>query len=422
MSLASLASKVETAGRGPDKNLVHMSPAELDLLRRQWGPPTINPTTGLPEYGWFDSLIQYAPAALSAFGGGGSGGFATGLGDMLGAEGPWSSVLGSALIGGAGSALMGGGIKGALTGALLGGGLSALSPLMGNALGGTDIGNWLGVGDSARDTIFGSGSGRMGVDSVSGAPTDYMSQLMSAGTDARLADYASDPGGHLMHTANMANAATAAGTGAGGAAGGGSSMSSLLKYALPLAALAGLGGGGNKGATGTPPPQQNASAKLPDLNLSLRPKDTSGIDWYTYGQRPRNATFFDPQWRDGDGKVMAARGGRIEGPAAGGALGALGRSRMGAHEFVDDAQSPRMVRGPGGGRGDKIPAMLSSGEYVLDSEVVSSLGNGDSDEGARKLDRMRENVRRHKGKALAKGRISPDAKDDPRSYMRGGRS
>lgn len=403
MSLASLANKVEGAGRGPDKNLVHMSPAELDYLREAWGPPTINPTTGLPEYGWFDSILQYAPAVLSAFGGGGSGGLASGLGSMLGAEGPWSSILGSAIIGGAGSALMGGGVKGALTGALLGGGLSALSPVIGNALGGSDIGNFFGISDSARDTVFGDGVGRMGVDSVSGAPSDMLGQLFSGDSGARVDSYAADPA-FSRASAGLANAATAAG--AGGAGAGGGSSSSLMKFALPLMAAAALGGGGgSRQPQGSAAPAPSGGGKLPDLNLSLRPKDTSGIDWYTYGQRPRGASFFDPQWTDAEGRVMARDGGQIQGYAEGGAL-----AKLPSRYFAD---------GPGSGRDDLIEARLSPGEGVIDAETLALLGDGNPDEGWRKVDQMRANVRKHKGGALAKGKISPNAKR-PEQYMRKG--
>ena len=62
------------------------------------------------------------------------------------------------------------------------------------------------------------------------------------------------------------------------------------------------------------------------------------------------------------------------------------------------------------GRADDIPAVLSPGEYVVDAETVALLGDGSSKAGAEKLDQLREAVRRHKGGALARGRISPDAK------------
>ena len=74
------------------------------------------------------------------------------------------------------------------------------------------------------------------------------------------------------------------------------------------------------------------------------------------------------------------------------------------------------VRGPGSGREDKIDALLSDGEYVFDAESVALLGDGSLDEGARRLDQLRQNVRRHKGAALAKGKFTPAAKS-PEEYI-----
>lgn len=76
------------------------------------------------------------------------------------------------------------------------------------------------------------------------------------------------------------------------------------------------------------------------------------------------------------------------------------------------------VQGPGTGRSDEIDAKLSNGEYVMDAETVAMLGDGSSEAGARKLDELRANLRRHKGKVLAKGKFSPNAKE-PDQYMRG---
>jgi hypothetical protein len=80
----------------------------------------------------------------------------------------------------------------------------------------------------------------------------------------------------------------------------------------------------------------------------------------------------------------------------------------------------RAVQGPGAGREDAIPAMLSDGEFVIDAETVAMVGDGSSKAGAARLDEMRKRIRAHKGKALAKGRISPNAKN-PLQYLSGGK-
>jgi len=83
------------------------------------------------------------------------------------------------------------------------------------------------------------------------------------------------------------------------------------------------------------------------------------------------------------------------------------------------SKASRYVRGGGTGRSDEIPAYLSDGEYVIDAETVSMLGDGSSKAGANVLDAMRKQIRAHKGKNLAKGKFSADAKS-PLAYLKQG--
>ncbi len=77
----------------------------------------------------------------------------------------------------------------------------------------------------------------------------------------------------------------------------------------------------------------------------------------------------------------------------------------------------RFAQGAGSGRADTIDAKLSDGEYVIDAETVAMLGDGSNKEGAKLLDAMRQNIRSHKGKALSKGKFSPNAKS-PLAYLK----
>ena len=65
----------------------------------------------------------------------------------------------------------------------------------------------------------------------------------------------------------------------------------------------------------------------------------------------------------------------------------------------------RMLRGPGDGMSDSIPAeirgrrgrqpaRLADGEFVVPADVVSHLGNGSTEAGSRKLYKMMDNIRR----------------------------
>ncbi len=74
------------------------------------------------------------------------------------------------------------------------------------------------------------------------------------------------------------------------------------------------------------------------------------------------------------------------------------------------------VKGEGSGRDDTIRAQLSAGEYVMDAETVALLGDGSGDEGARRLDEMRRNLRKHKAEKWSKGEFSHKAKN-PDKYM-----
>jgi hypothetical protein len=76
----------------------------------------------------------------------------------------------------------------------------------------------------------------------------------------------------------------------------------------------------------------------------------------------------------------------------------------------------RLAQGAGTGRADTIDSRLSDGEYVMDAETVALLGDGSTKAGASVLDKLRESIRRHKGRALAAGKISPDAKS-PLAYL-----
>ena len=66
-----------------------------------------------------------------------------------------------------------------------------------------------------------------------------------------------------------------------------------------------------------------------------------------------------------------------------------------------DGGNPRLLKGPGDGMSDDIPASianrqparLADGEFVVPADVVSGLGNGSTNAGARKLHKMMDKVR-----------------------------
>ena len=91
-------------------------------------------------------------------------------------------------------------------------------------------------------------------------------------------------------------------------------------------------------------------------------------------------------------------------PAAGGGLmyGGGGISSLGG--YSDGGQ---LLRGPGDGVSDDIPATiggrqparLADGEFVIPARIVSELGNGSTDAGARKLYAMMDRIKATRAKA-----------------------
>ena len=91
-------------------------------------------------------------------------------------------------------------------------------------------------------------------------------------------------------------------------------------------------------------------------------------------------------------KAAAKPLGNIEEAAKGGVMSSLGGYSDGG----------RMLKGPGDGMSDSIPASIGSrqparladGEFVVPADVVSHLGNGSTDAGARKLYSMMDKIRK----------------------------
>ena len=95
---------------------------------------------------------------------------------------------------------------------------------------------------------------------------------------------------------------------------------------------------------------------------------------------------------------------------AGGGLGSLGGYSDGG----------RLLRGPGDGVSDSIPASignrqparLADGEFVVPARIVSELGNGSTEAGARKLYAMMDRVQQARGKTTGKDRVATNSRSD----------
>jgi hypothetical protein len=78
----------------------------------------------------------------------------------------------------------------------------------------------------------------------------------------------------------------------------------------------------------------------------------------------------------------------------------------------------RLLKGPGDGVSDSIPAVignkqparLADGEFVIPARIVSELGNGSTEAGARKLYAMMERIQKQRGKTVGKGKVAVNSK------------
>ena len=264
------------------------------------------------------------------------------------------------------------------------------------------------------------------------------------------------------------------------ATGGAEGPGFIEKYGMPLLMGAGALGGGEYEEPEQPPLPEGWNDPLPLYEMN---REFAGMDpdaYYTYGQAgsPQSGQhlFMEPQpfagvptdpttptpgaGGGGDMQAMIAAGQPVPAGAVGMAgTGALtqagytqdpntgnwtppqlgaglpqargGYQRGGDFDYgSQNADVPRVaptvsaqgryVKGQGTGRSDDIPARLSDGEYVMDAESVALLGDGSGSAGARRLDEMRQNLRKHKAQNLRKGGFSHKAKA-PHQYMaRGG--
>ena len=95
------------------------------------------------------------------------------------------------------------------------------------------------------------------------------------------------------------------------------------------------------------------------------------------------------------------------------ALAGGGQSHLG-----DYSDGGRMLRGPGDGVSDSIPATiggkrparLADGEFVVPARIVSELGNGSTEAGARKLYAMMDRVQKARGKTTGKNRVAVNSR------------
>jgi hypothetical protein len=117
----------------------------------------------------------------------------------------------------------------------------------------------------------------------------------------------------------------------------------------------------------------------------------------------------------------AKNGGLMPRRMALGGLGALaGGGAASQYNLGGYSDGGRLLRGPGDGVSDDIPATiggkqparLADGEFVVPARIVSELGNGSTEAGARKLYAMMDRVQRARGKTTGKNRVAANSRAD----------
>jgi hypothetical protein len=397
-------------GRGNDKMLMHVTPAEVaglqSIAMAAGGSLSVNPQTGLPEAGFFDFLGNILPEIAgtaigvatgnpyigAAVAGAGktaqTGNLMSGIMAGLGAYGGANFAQGVANAGATGAGATGAGAAGAGTAATTGAGITPAAAQSA-------------LGQTAGTSGF-TGAGSIGLK----APELAASQLSTSGVQM---------GGALPTLGDIG-----IGSVAGPAELGGSTLGTMsAKAPMTLENISGglkniMGEGGIKalqaglGEAGKPitTGQLASRAALPiaQLAMSAVPRPGSLIDDSSdsFGNTPSLADYQK----------------RYRGYAQGGALELnpmmQDTSRQGLNLDMRDHPlgEPNQANGgyakggyldgPGDGMSDSIPATiegkqparLADGEFVIPADVVSHLGNGSTKAGAQRLYDMMSKVRR----------------------------
>lgn len=373
MSLQLAAQHLASRGRGPDTTLVHMAPQEVAglqaLAKAHGGTLTVNPDTGLPEAGFLSSILPTVIGAGLSIASGGTltpmmAGLMTGAGYGL-ASGNMMKGLQAGL--------------GAFGGAGLGAGLAGLGA------------------NTAASTL-----GAAGDVVTAGMPEASAMDVRLLRDAAPAMQMAAEPVktgvSALMEPGGFGKAIDAMGGG-----------SKALQYGLAAAAP--------------------VMADMMVPTATQVPKGGPNPYEYTYDPTGGQYTRVPVGTRDAMAqtpRMFYAAGGPIEEMsqrnealtlmADGGQMYAAG----GISHLGDYSDGGRLLKGPGDGVSDSIPATiadkrparLADGEFVVPARIVSELGNGSTEAGARKLYAMMDRIQKARSKTVGKDRVAVNSRAD----------
>jgi len=381
MSLHNLAQNMAAHGRNGDSMLMHVTPDEVSglqsLAMANGGSLSINPYTGLPEANIFSQAWK--------------------------AVKPFAPMLAGLALGPAGFGLMGAGMAG-----LTVGGASAL------ATGSLQKGLMAGLGAYGGASL-GAGLAEAGADAAAqGAAKASYSSLAPAGALPETTAL-----GAAQNAATAGSAARDAYMAQGSLAKLGGGLSELT--ANPTNTLAALGngsatmGGLKAGAVLAPPllESMTPSYSVPETTESpgmIRPVTLTRTQ-IPESESPRIGSAERRYFRD----VYTYPPPYTPSGATGGVV-AFNQGGLGSLGGYSDGG--RLLRGPGDGVSDSIPATigqrqparLADGEFVVPARIVSEIGNGSTEAGARKLYAMMDRVQKARKKTVGKDRVAANTR------------
>lgn len=408
----SLAEMIRQQGEGEDTVLAHINPIEAEMLKVMNGGK-INPVTGLPQFGlftnpgkWFKSIAGPAAGAI--------------LGNMIlpGIGG----VIGGAFGGAAGSMVRGRNDMGQamLRGGAMGTMLPTAASLAGSgasSLGAKGLGASLSNYGAQNAVLPSIGLGNLGssIGGASAAGEAPVSEMLSGGSGAVINQPVKQAAEKSFTDMLMDNSKNFF-----------SQPSNLLTAAIV---------GGSLMNRPKPPKEKSpeelaADRKRYEMALMLTPEEQAAkeaADLSAEQSRRRVArNKFLPEERfnieplyikTNSPEEYRQRGRWLEyynNPEFSGnpvtmKEGGMAKPRMSyeMEEFNYPSGLGFYVSGHTQGQADKIPAMLSDGEYVIPADVLAHLGDGNNNAGAKKLDEMVGKIRRGKG---LKNTLPPKAK------------
>ena len=406
MSLEHAANHLAAHGRGPDTELVHMTKGEINslqtLAKANGGSLTINPDTGLPEAGFLSNILPVvAGAAAMYFTGGTAAPLIAGMSNAA-TIGLGMGALQTARTGSLEKGLMAGmGAYGGagLAGGLMGTGAAEIGAQATKAAGytpeiayGTPLSEVQGLQQSAVQTAGPSGLLTQGAKTAVSNPSQFAGVMGGAKNLGMTGLAAAAP---MLLQSGEPQPQTPVGDNV---------MPQRLQY--------------NPGAATTPFPQPDVPTYGSGMGQNFGRQQnyfpTAGYQNITPDQAKQMRGYADggPIMTVPNVDVNSMTGEQNE-FARGGLSGA-------AAHLGDYSDGGRLLKGPGDGVSDSIPAMignkrparLADGEFVVPARIVSELGNGSTEAGARKLYAMLDRVQSARKKSIGKGKVAKNSRAD----------